>query len=183
MEKYVAKAGKPGLRLTIALTYSMLLLSEVPTYMAEVRLAVEEDIPPILALYRQLVIDISSGELEHDASPQEYRRTLAKMRSLPCLELLVAEHDGEVVGTMMLLIVPNLSHRASSWALVENLVVDSRYRRRGCGKLLMDYAVDKARASGCYKIGLASDNRREEAHKFYLSLGFEASAKGFRLYF
>ena len=83
----------------------------------------------------------------------------------------------------MLLIVPNLSHEGRPWALVENVVVDEQYRRRGIGRLLMNYAVGKAKETGCHKIGLSSDTSRKEAHKFYRSMGFEASAHGFRLYF
>jgi hypothetical protein len=40
-----------------------------------------------------------------------------------------------------------------------------------------------AKSAGCYKVILTSDNRRERAHKFYKSLGFEPSAQGFRFYF
>jgi GNAT superfamily N-acetyltransferase len=66
---------------------------------------------------------------------------------------------------------------------VEYVVVDEKHRRRGIGKLLMDDVIERAKEAGCYKIMLTSDNRREEAHDFYRSLGFEASAHGFRLYF
>jgi len=47
----------------------------------------------------------------------------------------------------------------------------------------MEYAVARAKEAGCYKIGLSSDKRRKEAHRFYRSLGFKAEAHGFRLYF
>jgi len=66
--------------------------------------------------------------------------------------------------------------------VVENVVVDSSNRRKGVGKLLMDYALMRAREAGCYKIQLSSNKSREEAHKFYESIGYKASAEGFRLY-
>jgi len=102
---------------------------------------------------------------------------------MPGHELLVAEEDGMVVGTMVLLIVPNLSHGALPWALVENIVVDQRYRRKGLGKLLMEYAIARSKEAGCYKLVLNSNKKRREAHRFYSSLGFKASAHGFRMYF
>lgn len=46
----------------------------------------------------------------------------------------------------------------------------------------MDYIINKAKEAGCYKIMLTSDKRRKPAHNFYKSLGFEASAHGFKLY-
>ncbi len=96
---------------------------------------------------------------------------------------MVAKYQGEVVGSMVLLIGPNLSHSAWPWALVENPIIDQGHRRRGFGRVLMDYAVAWAREARCYRIVLSSDKRRREAHRFYRSLGFEASAHGFRLYF
>jgi GNAT superfamily N-acetyltransferase len=82
----------------------------------------------------------------------------------------------------VLLIVPNLAHDASPWAEIENMVVEEKYRSRGVGKLLIEYVLKRAKETGCYKIQLCSDNKREEAHRFYQSMGFEPSAKGFRLY-
>ena len=106
----------------------------------------------------------------------------AEIVSMPSYKLFVVEEDGVVVGTMVLLIVPNLSHGALPWAIVENMVIDKRYRRRGIGRLLMEYGIAHARQSRCYKVQLLSNKKRHKAHKFYRSLGFETSAHGFRLY-
>jgi len=151
--------------------------------MATVRAAIEKDIPRILELYRELVITVSQVEQGQSLSTDDCRQVFNKIHAMPGYELLVVEDEGELVGTMVLLIVPNLSHGASPWALVENMAVDQRYRRRGLGKLLMDYAIARAKEAGCYKIQLVSNKKRQEAHRFYRSLGFEASAHGFRRYF
>jgi GNAT superfamily N-acetyltransferase len=63
------------------------------------------------------------------------------------------------------------------------VVVDEKRRSKGIGKALMDYCKERAKEAGCYKIMLTSDKRRDRAHKFYRSIGFEASAEGFRFYF
>lgn len=94
----------------------------------------------------------------------------------------VAELDGEVVGTVDVLIAPNLTHHAQPWALVENVVVDERARRRGAGRELMLRAIELAREAGCYKVNLISGNNRGPAHAFYRSLGFEAIGHGFKTY-
>ena len=151
--------------------------------MVMIRLATEDDIPRIVELYHQLAITTSQVERSRSHSQDDYRRAFAEICAAPGHELLIAEYQGEVVGTMVLIIVPNLSHGASPWALVENLVIDHRHRRRGFGRLLIDYAITRARETGCSRIVLSSDKRRQEAHRFYRSLGFEASAQGFRLYF
>jgi GNAT superfamily N-acetyltransferase len=148
--------------------------------MALVRAAVEKDIPRILELYQQL--SLAPGDYPRP-SLEQCRRILKTMNKLPGYELLVAEEKGKVVGTVVLAVLPGFTHGTSSFAVVEFLVVDEKYRRRGIGKKLMDYCTAKARKSGCYKIMLTSDNRREDAHRFYKSLGFETSAQGFRMYF
>ena len=151
--------------------------------MAIVKAATEGDIPRILELYRQLSITTSQAEQHQNPSLDDCQRVFAEIGTFPGHELLVAEDEGEVVGTMVLLIVPNLSHSALPWALVENIVVDKRYRRRGIGRLLMNYAIARAEEVGCWRIVLSSAKRHAEAYQFYHSLGFEASARGFRLYF
>jgi len=151
--------------------------------MAIVRAATEGDITHILELYRQLSITTPQAKQRQNPSPDNCQRVFSEISTSPGHELLVTEDAGEVVGTLVLLIVPNLSHEARPWALVENIIVDKRYQRQGIGRLLMNYAVGKAKEAGCYKVGLSSDKKRKEAHKFYRSLGFEASAHGFRLYF
>jgi len=151
--------------------------------MATVRLTKEADIPRILELYRQLAITPSQAEPRPNPSPEACRRVLLEINASPGHELLVAEDGGKVIGTVVLLIVPNLSHNARPWALVENVIIDRDHRQRGTGRLLMEYAVARAKEAGCYKIGLSSDKRRKEAHRFYRSLGFKAEAHGFRLYF
>ena len=110
--------------------------------MAIIRAAVEGDIPRILELYEdQLVIDASPSETEYDSSLDDYRRAFSEIKAMPRCELIVAEEQGEVIGTAMLVIVPNLSHKALPWAVVENVVVDSKHRRRGIGKLLMESLI------------------------------------------
>jgi len=150
---------------------------------AIIRAATEEDIPRILELYRELAITTSEAERGLAPSQDDYQRVFAEISTMPGHELLVAEEKGEVVGSVVLLIVSNLSHGALPWALVENLVVDQRYRRQGLGRLLMEYAIARSKKAGCYKLVLNSNKERREAHRFYSSLGFKASAHGFRFYF
>ncbi|OGO43179.1 MAG: hypothetical protein A2137_00125 [Chloroflexi bacterium RBG_16_58_8] len=104
------------------------------------------------------------------------------MEKVPGYELLVAEEDGEVVGTTVLAVLPGFAHGTAPFCVVEYVVVDERRRSRGIGKLMMDCVIGRAKEAGCYKIMLTSDLRRERAHNFYRSIGFEASAHRFRLY-
>lgn len=51
--------------------------------------------------------------------------------------------------------------------------VDPEYRGHGIGKKMMNYAIETARENGVKRLELTSGNKREAAHKLYLSLGFE----------
>ncbi len=99
----------------------------------------------------------------------------------PNRTVLVAEDRGEfAVGTADVLVVPNLTHGGAPWALVENVVVDPQWRRRGVGRALLKHAVRVADDAGCHKLQLTSSNHRDDAHRFSERLGFTATATGFR---
>jgi N-acetylglutamate synthase-like GNAT family acetyltransferase len=148
--------------------------------MITIRQATEKDIPQILELYRQLDFEPE----KHVIPPlNDCNKVFARMSKVPGATLLVAEEEGKVIGTTFLAILPGMAHGTKSFAVVEYVVVDETRRSQGIGKLLMEYCKVRAKEAGCYKIMLTSDKRRDRAHKFYQSTGFEASAEGFRLYF
>jgi ribosomal protein S18 acetylase RimI-like enzyme len=141
-----------------------------------IRKAAEKDIPRIIELYEELT------EEKLDLATEVQKRVFGEILAMPRHDLIVAEENDRVIGTLVLQIVPNLSHHARPWSQVENVVVDSMYRRKGIGRLLMDYAVNRSREAGCYKVQLASNKKRLDAHEFYRSLGFQDSSIGFRYY-
>ena len=148
-----------------------------------IRLAEERDVARIVDLYRELTI--TDSEVEHSRNPSlaDYQRIFAEIRSDPRQKLFVLAVRGEVVGTIELLIVPNLSHNGTPFAFLENLIVTEKHRRRGLGRMLLEHAVGLARESGCHMVELCSDIRSKEAHKLYNFMGFEAQAHCFRLFF
>jgi GNAT superfamily N-acetyltransferase len=145
-----------------------------------IRQATEKDIPRILELYKQLSFE---PEKYKAAPPNDARKIFRKMADYPDYHLLVAEDNDIVVGTCLLAVLPGFAHGTSSFGVVEYVVVDEKYRSRGIGRLMMESVKSLAKQSGCYKIMLTSDNKRDRAHKFYQSIGFEPSAQGFRFYF
>jgi GNAT superfamily N-acetyltransferase len=142
-----------------------------------VRTATTADLADLLHLY-QLLAGTRVNALP--AEPDEAMSLLKEIRTLPSRQLLVAEVDGKVVGTVDLLIVANLTHHGAPWAIVENVVVDEIVRRRGVGSALIDEVVRRCSDADCYKVQLLSNKQRTQAHGFYRSVGFEAVAEGFR---
>ncbi len=145
-----------------------------------VRTARETDLEALVSLYRELMDDDGPA-----AQPNDVQGSLDAMAAIgrdPARHLLVGEVAGEVLGTVDLLIAPNLTHHCEPWAIVENVVVASRARRRGVGQALMDRAFEIARREGCYKVQLISGMQRGPAHLFYEDLGMEPRAQGFKIY-
>jgi GNAT superfamily N-acetyltransferase len=138
------------------------------------------DLDALLALYAAL----ADGRTPPSPADAETSRPVldAIMRD-PRRHLMVAVVDGAVIGTADVLIVPNLTHHARPWAVVENVVVSPSARRAGAGRALMTEIIDLVRAAGCYKLQLHSGKQRTEAHRFYEALGFRPVAEGFKLYF
>ncbi len=148
-----------------------------------IRPARKGDVPRIVELMQNLTITTSSVEVDGASTPADYEKVFDHIERDPKHHLLVVEVGGEVVGSGDLIIVPNLSHRGLPWAVVENVIVDERVRRRGIARTLMEHMIELAQRSGCYKIGLSSNKQRHEAHRFYESLGFQQYGFGYRIYF
>jgi ribosomal protein S18 acetylase RimI-like enzyme len=144
-----------------------------------VRPATPDDLSEILRLYRQLT-DEDTPVLLPDSDKAS--SVLDAMAAQSGRQLLVAENGRQILGTADLLIVPNLTHGGAPWAVIENVVVDEKARRRGVGRALVADLVRRCTEAHCYKMQLLSNKRRTEAHDFYRSVGFEAMAEGFRRY-
>ncbi|MHB8066559.1 MAG: GNAT family N-acetyltransferase [Desulfobaccales bacterium] len=132
------------------------------------REAREPDLPLILPLYGHLGMD--DGRV---LTVAEARPIFRRFQSYPDYKLFAAEAAGEILGVFAMLIMDNLGHRGAPVALVEDVVVREDRRRRGIGRDMMQFAMDRAREKGCYKLALSSNKNREGAHRFYESLGFQ----------
>ncbi|MQA94651.1 MAG: GNAT family N-acetyltransferase [Streptosporangiales bacterium] len=145
-----------------------------------IRAAIRSDLGALLRLLALLSDDDPEAQSARMSSASV--RAWTRIESDPDRTLLVAERRGELIGTLDLLVVPNLTHAARSWAIVENVVVAPAHRRRGIGRALVQEALSRAQEAGCYKVQLLSHQDRAEAHTFYAALGFETCAQGYRHY-
>jgi GNAT superfamily N-acetyltransferase len=118
---------------------------------------------------------------EDPADLGPYRRALSEIAADPRNRVLVAEVDGEVVGTCQVLAFRHLQEHGGLCAEVESLHVHPGLRGRGLGGRLLAAAVQVARDWGCYRVQLTSDKVRTDAHRFYERAGFTRSHEGFKL--
>jgi GNAT superfamily N-acetyltransferase len=114
----------------------------------------------------------------HDLGP--HRAALADIAATPGTDVLVVERAGEVVAVCQLITFRHLQHGGGRCAELESMHVRSDLRGTGIGGVLLEEAVARARAAGCYRIQLTSNTVRTDAHRFYEGHGFVASHVGFK---
>lgn len=142
------------------------------------RRATAEDVP---ALVSMLADDPLGAQRESPDDTAVYRAAFDRIDADPNQHLVVAEREGRPIGTLQLTVIPGLSRRGSTRALIEAVRVHADARGDGLGSRLVQWAVEEARAQGCVLVQLTSDATRIEAHRFYERLGFEASHLGFKM--
>ncbi|MFV2119517.1 GNAT family N-acetyltransferase [Streptomyces sp. Act-28] len=144
----------------------------------DIRPAARDDIPAIVAMLADDELG-ATRESPDDLTP--YHRAYERLRDDPNQLLVVADADGEVVGTLQLTIVPGLSRKGATRSIIEGVRVHGSRRGHGLGARLVEWAIGESRRQGCRLVQLTSDSTRTDAHRFYQGLGFTDSHVGFKL--
>jgi GNAT superfamily N-acetyltransferase len=145
-----------------------------------IRRATRADVPLIVAM---LADDFLGARREAcvDPLPEFYYQAFAAIQADPATELVVAELEGQVVGTLQLFFLPSLSFQGGTRAQVESVRVAAARRGQGIGREMMLWAIQRARARGCRMLQLTTHGERLDAHRFYERLGFTANYIGMKL--
>lgn len=111
-------------------------------------------------------------QLREDKTPLS-RDELKALIDSDTSSLLVARTSSEqreIVGVLTLAVyrVPT-----GIRSIVEDVIVDERFRRMGIAQALMSRAVELARDAGASGLSLTSNPRRVEANLLYQKLGFQ----------
>ena len=91
-----------------------------------------EDLPSIV---RMLADDDLGSQRERceDPLPDSYYSAFEQIAAIQTIELIVAERDGEVIGTLHLMFLPSISFQGGLRAQVESVRVDKRFQSQGIG--------------------------------------------------
>lgn len=143
-----------------------------------IRSARLEDLERLLELYRE-----PNGLYQNvpTLAKEEARGRFAEVLGDEHQQVMVAEERGVVVGTLVLVIIPNLAHGGAPYAVIENVVVEESRRGEGIGTTLIREAVERARESNAYKLSLTANLGRVRAHAFYRELGMKETHLGFEV--
>jgi GNAT superfamily N-acetyltransferase len=145
-----------------------------------IRPARREDVPAIVALLADDPLG-AGRETIADPLPDAYGRAWEAIAANPSARLVVADAGGAIAGTLQLDLLDSLTRGGTRRAQVEGVRVARAARGTGVGRALLEWAIAEARREGCGLIQLTSDLTRDDAARFYESLGFTASHRGFKL--
>lgn len=131
----------------------------------------ERDLDGLLELYMQL----------HDNEKPKPSKNLNKLWKQMIEDknyhIVVAIEDEKIVSSCVLVIIPNLTHQQRPYALIENVVTDINYRKKGLATACLEYAKEVAITKNCYKIMLLTGAKDESTLRFYETAGFNQNDK------
>jgi ribosomal protein S18 acetylase RimI-like enzyme len=144
------------------------------------RLAKRVDLPSIV---RMLADDDLGSQRERyeEPLPEAYYAAFDEITSDPNHELIVAERNGEVIGTLHLMFLPSISFQGGLRAQIESVRVDKRFQSQGIGSAMMQWSMQRAKERGAHVVQLTTHKTREDAHRFYERLGFQGTHLGMKL--
>ena len=144
------------------------------------RNARREDLPSIVRLLAEDELG-SQREKLGEPLPHSYSAAFEQIAADPNHQLIVAESDGRVIGTLHLMFLPSISYQGGLRAQVESVRVDKECRNLGIGSRMMEWTIERAHQRGAHVIQLTSHLSRKDAHRFYEKLGFKGSHLGMKL--
>jgi ribosomal protein S18 acetylase RimI-like enzyme len=138
------------------------------------------DLPSIV---RMLADDDLGSQREQyeNPLPESYYSAFEQIDKNPSHELIVAERNGEVIGTLHLMFLPSVSFQGGLRAQVESVRVDRQFQSQGIGSQMMKWSMERARQRGAHVVQLTTHKSRLDAHRFYERLGFKGSHLGMKL--
>jgi glucosamine-phosphate N-acetyltransferase len=84
--------------------------------------------------------------------------------------IIVIEDNKKIIGSGTLLIENKVIHNMGLVAHIEDIIIDSNYRKQGLGKKIIDELINISIQSNCYKIILDCN---EKNVNFYQNSGFK----------
>ncbi|MBD5080617.1 MAG: GNAT family N-acetyltransferase [Ruminococcaceae bacterium] len=136
-----------------------------------IREITEKDLDGLLTLYTQL----------HDNTFPEKNNKLKQLwrdiLSDPYHHIIVCEENENIISSCVCVIIPNLTHGQRPYALIENVVTDEKYRKKGYATACLDFAKEIALKESCYKIMLMTGSKQESTLNFYQKAGYNCNDK------
>lgn len=139
------------------------------------RHAGQGDLADLLALYRHL------NPADPPLGPAAAGAILERIGRCEGSAVVLGLRAEVIATTCTLMVLPNLTRGGAPYGLIENVITDPRFRRRGYGTAVLREAVALAWRHDCYKVMLLTGSKDPATIRFYGDAGFEPSKTGFQL--
>jgi N-acetylglutamate synthase-like GNAT family acetyltransferase len=146
-----------------------------------IRKAIREDLSQIVKLLANDPLG-KQRECYKEPLPEQYYFSFDEINEDKNNYLIIVEDAGKIIGTSQLTIITYLTYQGGKRGQIEGVRIDELYRGRGIGKIMIEWAISKAREIGCHLVQLTMDKQRLETIEFYKKLGFIASHEGLKLH-
>jgi phosphinothricin acetyltransferase len=141
--------------------------------MINVREAVENDLPELLAIYNDIILH-TTAVYDYEPHTAEMRRQWFETKKQQGFPVFVAEDDGKIIGFSS--IGPFRSWAAYKYSVENSIYVDAKQRGNGIGKLLIPPLINAAKAMQMHTIIAGIDATNEASLKLHRAFGFEEVA-------
>lgn len=146
----------------------------------EIRRALGKDIADIVSL----LADDELGTKREDNSnplPESYYEAFKNIDRDENQWLIVAEEEGEIIGTAQLSLIPYMTYQGGIRCQIEAVRIKSSKRGSGLGEELFQWMINKARECGAHLIQLTTDKQRPDTLRFYQKMGFKSTHEGMKM--
>ena len=152
-----------------------------------VRRAERNDVPQMLPLLEYL------DAWHRESYPDRFRphsgggrspHSLIKEMAEPSSEYWVAVRSGKVLGLAFYMHREIPTHplmKPESYLLLDMLVVDPAYHRKGVGKMLVEHAQQRAKEEGYPRVEIKVYDNNQSALDFYGSMGYQTLTRTLEL--
>ena len=84
--------------------------------------------------------------------------------------IIIAELNGEIIGTTTLLVEPKFIHQGGKVGHIEDVVVRKEFQGRKIGQKIIKYVLELSKNHNCYKTILDCS---DDVKQFYEKIGFK----------
>lgn len=146
----------------------------------EFRFATIDDLSSMVELLNEDILGSQRERIDTE-SRTRYESAFHAIQEQEGNQILLGVLNGEIVAMLQLTFIPGLAHQGGRRAQIEAVRVKGMVRGQGIGKLLFEKAIEMSTQAGCVMVQLTTDRRREDAIRFYESMGFTPTHWGMKL--
>jgi GNAT superfamily N-acetyltransferase len=131
-----------------------------------IRNLLDKDLESLSELYSQF--------WNEESSIEKMRIKFMELKNNPKYIFLCAIIDDKLAGSVMGIICDELYGDCRPFLLMDDMVVDKKYRKNGIGKILLSELEIECKKKNCSQIIFVTETERKDAVSFYESCGYNS---------